>query len=187
MLAHFLAAPVNHVLRGETWALRRLAPFAGRTARFDLPPLRLDFIVRDGGEVAPAPPGAVPDLTLTASPFAAARIMAGDENAYAEVRVEGDTQFAQAVQLVLRNARWDAEEDLARFVGDSAAHRLAAAGRSALELPRHAARRLARNLSDYWLEEAPLIARRDDLERWVREVDTLRDDVERLAHRIARL
>jgi ubiquinone biosynthesis protein UbiJ len=56
-----------------------------------------------------------------------------------------------------------------------------------LQLQARAAASLARNLSDYWLEERPLIARRADVADWVHEVDRLRDDVERLAQRIARL
>jgi ubiquinone biosynthesis protein UbiJ len=72
-------------------------------------------------------------------------------------------------------------------LGDSLAHRVVGAGRAVLQLQARAAASLARNLSEYWLDEQPLIARRDDVARWLREVDTLRDDVERLAQRIERL
>jgi ubiquinone biosynthesis protein UbiJ len=187
MLAHFAAGPVNHVLRGESWALRRLQPHAGRSVRFDVFPFSFGFTIRDDGEVAPALPGAVPDVTVRVTPPAALRILGGDEAAFAEVSVQGDDAFAEAIHFVVRNARWDAEEDLARLLGDRAAHRLAEAGRGAVRLQARMTDSLARNLSDYWAEERPLIARRSDVEQFVHDVDTLRDDVERLAQRMARL
>lgn len=187
MLAYFAATPINHVLRGESWALRRLQPFAGRTARFHIPPFDLCLTVSGDGEVAPAARGAVADVSFRLTPPVALRILGGDDAAHAEVAVSGDTEFAQAVRLVVRNARWDVEEDLARIFGDIAAHRMAGAGRGLVRMQRRAASSLARNLSDYWLEERPLIARREDVEQFVRDVDTLRDDLERLAQRISRL
>ncbi|MCC6535625.1 MAG: hypothetical protein IT531_23995 [Burkholderiales bacterium] len=121
------------------------------------------------------------------TPAALARIVAGDQSAYAEVIVEGDPDFAQAIEHVVRHARWDLEEDLSRLLGDGLAHRVAAAGRNLLAFQRRAAASFARNLSDYWQEERALIARRSDVQRFVHDVDTLRDDVERLDQRISRL
>ena len=187
MLAYIAAAPVNHVLRGESWALRRLQPHAGKTARFDVFPFSLAFTVRDDGEVTPAMPQTAPDASFVLTPPVAIRILAGDADAYALAAVSGDPEFAQAIEFVVRNARWDLEEDLARIFGDTAAHRMAQGGRSLLAFPAQIAGRFARNLSDYWVEEQPLVARRSDVESFVSEVDTLRDDVERLAQRIARI
>lgn len=187
MLSQVAAGPVNHVLRGESWALRRLQPYAGRTARFDVFPISFAFTVREAGDVAAAAPGAVADVTVRVTPPAAMRILAGDESAFAEVAVHGDGEFAETIRFVVRNARWDAEEDLSRVFGDSIAHRLTQAGRAALQLQARVVNSLARNLSDYWVEERPLIARRTDVDHFVQDVDQLRDDVERLALRVERL
>jgi ubiquinone biosynthesis protein UbiJ len=187
LLSQLLAAPINHVLRAESWALRRLSPYAGRTAALFVAPFSLTLMVRESGEVAAAPPAAVPDVHISASLPAAMRILAGDERAYDEVRVQGDGEFAQAIRFVVQHARWDVEEDLARIFGDALAHRAVQTGRMAMQVPARALSSLAQNLSDYWVEERPLIARRDDVARWVQGVDRLRDDVERLAQRIERL
>jgi len=187
LLAVFAAAPVNHVLRGESWALRRLMPYAGKTAAFDAVPFAFSFTVRDDGTVAPAVPGIPPDATFRITMPAALRLLAGDERAYDEVVVNGDAEFAEVVAFVVRNARWDLEEDLARIFGDVAAHRLVGTGRSVLRLQARAAASVAHNLAEYWTEERPLIARRSDVSRFVDDVDALRDDLERLAQRIARL
>jgi len=137
--------------------------------------------------VSPAIPGTVPDVTVRVTPPAALRILGGDEAAFNEVKVQGDSDFAEALHFVVRNARWDAEEDLARLLGDRAAHRVAQAGRDALKFQARVADSIARNLTDYWVEERPLIARRADVAQFVQDVDTLRDDVERLAQRVERL
>jgi ubiquinone biosynthesis protein UbiJ len=114
-------------------------------------------------------------------------ILSGDDAAYREVAVSGDADFAQAVEFVVRNARWDAEEDLARIFGDVAAHRIVNAGQGLMRMQARAAQSFSRNLADYLVEERGLIARRAEVESFVREVDTLRDDVERLSQRVARL
>jgi len=187
LLAHIAAAPVNHVLRGESWALRRLQVHAGKTARFDVFPFSVAFTVRADGEVGPALPEVPADSTFVLTPPVAVRILAGDSSAYALVAVSGDGELAQAVEFVVRNARWDVEEDLARVFGDAAAHRMAEGGRALFALPARLAGNFARNVADYWVEERPLIARRNDVESFIRDVDSLRDDVERLAQRIARI
>ncbi|MFM7025678.1 MAG: hypothetical protein ACKOWC_06425 [Limnohabitans sp.] len=49
-----------------------------------------------------------------------------------KVRIEGDVQLAAEVNWLIDNVRWDAEEDLARLIGDAPAHTLAQLGRQAL-------------------------------------------------------
>jgi ubiquinone biosynthesis protein UbiJ len=187
VLAHVAQAPINHVLRGESWALRRLQEFAGRTARIEAFPIELSFTVTDSGEVVASAPNVVADATFRLSPVLALRILSGDDAAYREVVVSGDADFAQAVEFVVRNARWDAEEDLARLFGDVAAHRIVNAGQGLMRMQARAAQSFSRNLADYLVEERGLVARRAEVDSFVREVDTLRDDVERLSQRVARL
>lgn len=186
MLAHVAQAPINHVLRGESWALRRLQPFAGRTARFEAAPFSAAFVVRASGEIAAAQ-GSEFDVTLRCSPLTALRILGGEEAAYREVDVTGDAEFAQAIEHVVRNARWDFEEELARVFGDVAAHRTVGAARALVRMHARAVTSVMRNLSDYIVEERGLIARRTDVEAFMHDVDALRDDVERLGQRVTRL
>lgn len=187
MLGQLALAPINHVLRGESWALRRLQPFAGRTVKIQTLPFQITFTVTDSGEVAQALPNVEADATFRFSPAVALRILGRDESAFRDVAVSGDADFAQAIEFVIRHARWDAEEDLARVFGDIAAHRITAGAREVMRLQARAAQSLAHNLADYLVEERAIIVRRREIEAFVREVDTLRDDAERLAQRISRL
>lgn len=186
MLTQAIAQAVNHAMHQEGWPLDRLKPLAGRCARFTIPPFDLALIVAESGELAPAQADSVPDATVSLTPPLALRIAAGDEAAYAEVRVTGDSDVAEALLYVAKHLRWDAEEDLSRVLGDVAGRRVAQTGRDFLRWQAQAALNLARAFSEYWTEERPLIARAADVKSFVSEVDRLRDDVERLEKRIAR-
>ncbi len=186
MYLQLITPTINHVLRSNTWALQRLLPFAGRVVRIDHPPFSSSLVVTASGEVAAADPGAEANVTVRLTPALTLRLMARDASAWQDIKVEGDAEFAAAINHVARNVRWDVEEDLSRVFGDIAAHRMVEAGRKLDQWARQGADNLARSVSEYWTEEQPLIASRADVEQFNREVDTLRDDVARLEKRVER-
>ena len=183
------AAAINHLLAREAWARDRLAPFAGRRARFRLFPLPdLVLEIAASGQVSGAGAGAIEcDLTLTIPPAALPRILAHDEAALREVRVDGDPALANAVLFLFRNLRWDVEEDLGRAVGDVAAHRIAGGARDLAAWQRTARERLGENVADYLKDEAGLLLHPHETEAFGRAVDELRDAIERLEKRVDRL
>ena len=184
---HPAAAAVNHVLRTSPLARERLARHAGRTVALHIGPLTPAFTIQTTGEVTPALASAPRDLDVRISPFLLPRLLAREESAWGDVEMTGDAELAQEVSFIARNLSWDAEEDLSRFVGDIAAHRIASAARSLDAWARDAALRTAQGAAEYWTEESPLIATRVKVEGFVRDVAELRDAVERLEKRIARL
>jgi len=181
------AAAINHLLRGASWARDELGRFAGKTARFDLPPLAFSLGVEESGEVAPAAAGAMPAVTIKLTPGLMLRLAARDEAAWHEVEATGDADFATAINHVARNLRWDVEEDLSRAFGDIAAHRMAESGRTLQRWGQQALENTGRSFAEYWTEEQPLIAGRRDLEEFNRAVDELRDAVARLEKRVEQL
>ena len=74
---------------------------------------------------APAPEA---ELEVSISLPAAAPLLAlqGKDAVMRAARIEGSAEFAETLGFVIRNLRWDAEEDLSKVVGDIAAHRIAA-------------------------------------------------------------
>jgi len=181
------ARAANHVLRATPLALERLRRHAGRTVGFAVGPVDLAFTVQTTGELLPALPGTGRDLDVRASPFLLPRLALGDEAAFRDIAMTGDMELAQEVSFLLRNLRWDAEEDLARLVGDVAAHRIARAARTVLRETREAGLRGAQALAEYATEEAGLAATRVRIDGFVEDVARLRDDVDRLDKRIGRL
>ena len=182
-----VAAAINHLLKSASWARERLRPCAGKTARFTLAPFIVTLAIRDSGELADAPGAVGADASFTLTPGIALRMLARDQHAWQEVEVSGDTALAREILYVAQNLRWDVEEDLSRVVGDVAAHRMVSTARDLDRWGRDTADSFARSAAAYWTEERPLIASRADVERFVRDVDQLRDDVARLEKRLTRL
>jgi ubiquinone biosynthesis accessory factor UbiJ len=181
------AAAINHLLRSASWARERLQPFAGKIARFELIPFTIAFAILDTGEVIDAAPGTVPDATFTLTPGIALRMLAGDSGAWQQTTVTGDGALAREILYIAQNLNWDIEEDLSRVVGDIAAHRMVAAANELRRWQRESARSFSQAMAAYWTDEQPLIANKQDVERFVCEVDTLRDDVARLEKRLEQM
>jgi len=123
---------LNHVLMQEPEAMRRLARQKGQRIVLQWQKFSL--------QLSPTPAGLLErvqvdgfDLRLTVtdeSPLdIASALMRGNKPG---VRVEGDVQLAAEVNWLIDHVRWDAEEDLARWIGDAPAHTLAQFTRSAI-------------------------------------------------------
>lgn len=135
-MQHRVVLFLNHVLAQERAATERLARQCGRVARIQWRGYSMTLQVTPAGLFDVAPEFAEPHLRLEAtqtSPLGLAQaVLRGDKPA---VRIEGDVQLAADLQWLADNVRWDAEEDLARLVGDVPAHTLASvAGRAVLAL-----------------------------------------------------
>ena len=188
MLSAPAAVALNHLLRDAEWARAQLIPFSGRIIRFEVAPLAVAFVIESDGRLAAAPlESEAAALVQVGGPTLVRLVWLRDESARQDVRVTGDTALASALTGVLSAMRWDVEEDLSRVIGDVAAHRVAQAGSAFLAWQGRTATNLAQSLAEYWTEERPVIAGSEAVREFVRAVDMLRDDTERLEKRIDRL
>jgi len=123
---------LNHVLYSEPEAMRRLARQKGQRIELVWQKIQLQLQATPAGLLERCQFEGF-DLRLTVtdeSPLDVLTALArGDKP---RVRIEGDVQLAAEVNWLIDNVRWDAEEDLARLVGDAPAHTLAQLGRQAL-------------------------------------------------------
>lgn len=186
-----MPAPViaflNHVLSGAPWAKEALRPFAGRRiAVVTLVGRFLLAIAPDGGLCADDA-GSEPDLTIVADPVVLARIATGDMAARADLRVDGDEGFARALWYVASQLDWDYEEDLSRVTGDLIAHRIGETMRTLAATARDSARRVGLAAAEFVTEESRVTPPAAEIAAWLSDVDTLRDDLDRLDQRVARL
>ncbi len=177
---------LNHLLDAEPWARERLAPFAGESLELRAPPLpAVRLTILPAGRVQAG--GAEPGLVLTLRLEALGGLVRGAEHFVRSVEVAGDAGLAAEIMALVRHLRWDVEEDLSRLIGDVAARRVAQAGRDLALWQVDALRRLADSFADYASEEGRLLVRRAQLEALGASVAQLRDAIERLEKRIARL
>lgn len=128
---------LNHVLMQEPQAQARLARQKGRAVLLQWRQFHLSLAATPAGLLERVDPGQRPELRLTvtdSSPLALAdAALRGDKP---PVRIEGDVQLAAEVNWLVDHVRWDAEEDLARLIGDAPAHSLAQAASRAAEAVR---------------------------------------------------
>jgi ubiquinone biosynthesis protein UbiJ len=180
-------ALLNHLLRGQPWLRERLTPFAGRGVRLEAAPLpALALAIEPSGELREA--GDTPaDAVVRLSPLTLARLAVGDPAARTKVEVSGDAALAGAVAGVLSELRWDAEEDLSRVLGDIPAQRLVHLGHGLLDWQRRTLASVLASAAEYLVEERHVLPARALVASWARDVDALRDDVERLAKRLDRI
>ena len=182
-----LLAAINHLLGQAAWAREKLVPFAGHAAQIKLPPFEAAFLI--GGDGFLATPAPEADLEVSISLPAATPLLAlqGKDAVMRAARIEGSAEFAETLGFVIRNLRWDAEEDLSRVFGDIAAHRIVSGTREFAAWQQQAAQNFAENLAEYFTEEQPMIAHQADIARFSSDIDRLRDDVARLEKRLQKL
>lgn len=182
-----LQAAINHLLGQAAWAREKLVPFAGHAAQVKLPPFEAAFLISPDGSITAATPDAALEVSISLPPTTPLLPLQGKDAVMRAARIEGSAEFAQALGFVIRNLRWDAEEDLSRLVGDIAAHRIVKGGQEFTAWQQQAAQNFAANLAEYFTEEQALVARKDDLADFSANVNQIRDDIARLEKRLQHL
>lgn len=184
MLDTALITGLNHLLANAGWARSRLQPFAGRHARFDIPPLQLAFSVTSAGLLEPIPDEATPDVVILLPANAPLLLIQGLDKLMAVARVDGNADFATELSFVLRNLHWDVEEDISRVVGDIAARRLVQGTSQLAAWHRQGSDRLAANLAEYLAHENPLLLSRAEFDRFRTDIDEFTNELSRMETRM---
>ena len=99
----------------------------------------------------------------------------------------GDLQVAERYSQLLKFARPDLEDEIAKWIGDVPAHALGRVARDAGEWLGRAASALRMNTAEFLQEESRALPAAHEAEAFYADVERLRDDVERAAARLARL
>ena len=189
-----LEQAINRLIELDPAVAARLTPLHGKVIRVELrgTGIELNFVPGHDGHLQLL--GSVegePDSTLSGSPLDLIRASDSSEGARqlfsGNIRIEGDNQAAHRFSEALGSLDIDWEEQLSRLTGDIAAHEIGRGLRAVVREGRRIGRSSGENLSEYLTEEARLLPHRFEVEDFLSDVDTLRDDVERLAARIALL
>lgn len=180
-----LLAALNHVLDQADWARKKLQPFAGRGVRIAMAPFELRFVISGDGHLQSS--HSEPDLDIVLPTDTPLRALQGGDQVMKAAQISGPADFADALGFVLRNLRWDIEEDLSKVAGDVAARRIVAMLNAFAGWQRQAARSLAGNVGEYLTEENPVLVKPAEMAAFVAEVGQLHSDLARLEQGIARL
>jgi ubiquinone biosynthesis protein UbiJ len=178
---------LQHLINQNSWAHALLQPFAGKSVRLDFLLAKATLVILENGNLAVAGETNIPDATVTIPPGLLLRLIAKDESAKMQIRVEGDTHLASELSKVFSNIRWDYEDDLSKVVGDIPASKLGQFLRKSTSTVKATGTNLSEMLFEYWQEEKPMIAKKRHVEQFNQAVDILRADVDRLEKRFDKL
>jgi ubiquinone biosynthesis protein UbiJ len=128
-----------------------------------------------------------PNATISGGPFSLLALSGPAPEAVLQrgaVRIDGDAELAQKFRELALLLRPDLEEELSLVVGDVPAHQLGRFARAAFGWTRKAASTTVHNAAEYLGHERRDLVPRSEADQFLQGVDTLREDVDRLAARI---
>lgn len=187
-----LETVLNRTLALDPESAAQLAPLDGRRIEIAMqsPNLHFAVSVREGRIVIGPPDSeAETDLSLKASLGALlARALPGNApQGHGKITISGDAELAQRLQKLV--ARFDPDVE-ARFVaafGEIAGVQIYRAFQGGFAAMRDNAKAFARDGAEYLTEESRDLIGRAELSAFCDDVDELRDAVERLERKVARL
>lgn len=181
-----IIAVINHLLSRQPMLCDKLRAHAGGVACLEVGAIPLKLAVAADGLFQLAE-NAEPNVTIRIKPADLPQVMMTMEKAFSYVTISGDADFARTISEIANELYWEPEEDLAPFFGDIAAVRIIQAARATLSQAKLGSRKFFENMAEYLLEENPTLMYRQAGEKFASDVAIIRDDVERLAKRIASL
>ena len=189
-----LEAALNRALALDPDTREGLRALDGRSVALHVaaPPLALQITVAgERLQVGPVQPGDEPDLSVrsTLGGLISQLPFFRNDNAppVGKLRIEGDADLARRLQRLAERFDPDWQQPFAAVFGDVLGVQIANAMRAALRHARDAGSAFAANAAEYVTEESRDVVGRDELNAFFDDVDVLRDDVERIAVRVARL
>lgn len=189
-----LEAALNRALALDPETRDGLRALDGRrvVVRIAAPALALQISVdRDELRVGPADDNIEPDLAVRSTlgglisqlPF----LRRDDAPPVGKLRIEGDADLARRLQRLAERFDPDWQQPFTAVFGDVIGVQVAKAFAAALRSARITAGTLAASAAEYVTEESRDAVSRGELEAFYDDVDDVRDGVERLAARVARL
>ncbi|MCY4610622.1 MAG: hypothetical protein OXC38_02800 [Gammaproteobacteria bacterium] len=180
-----LSTLIDQALRTDAEAQKRLQAMGQRTIRLELFPLPAIGLRTADGQLAVESPAEPADLAVSGHLVAFVRyVLSGRADG---IRLEGEGEIAQDFRDFLATLDIDWEELLSRAVGDVPARLMMRTVEECRQVARNFSTAAESNTRDYLHEESGLLPNASDLDRFVREVDRLRDDLERFELRLDRI
>lgn len=196
-IASELAAAATEVLEQTINAALQLDPegsaalgrFTGKVIAIELQgsPLTLFCLPGTGSLLLMTQFSGEPDTTLSGRPLALFKLVTGDSRRVlfeGEVKISGDVELGQQFKQVLDRLHIDWEEALSHFTGDIVAHKAGHLLREIDSWWQHTRERVSANGAEYLQQEMWVLPTRQEVEQFYQGVETLRDDVARLAARL---
>ena len=190
MLSTALESLLNRGLPRSVRARALCAELGGRRLAVEAPAVARLMIESDGVALRIRRGEAAADASIVGGPLSLLIVGGGlsrEPITRGEVEIRGDADVAEKFQELMRLLSPDVEEELSLVLGDVPAHRIGRLARGAADWTGRAAATLWRDLGEYASHERRDLVPRPEGEGFLRGVDALREDVDRLAARLEQL
>lgn len=192
-LGRLLEAALNRALALDAPTQAQLASLEGQRIGVELRGLNLALAisVQDGRLHVGPHWEKTSDLNLRAAPasLVAFALRRGEDSALppGKVEISGDAELARRMEKLFRGFRPDIEEAFAQTFGDVLGVPLARTLQRAFDWSRESASALARDSAEFLREESRDLIAPAEMEKFLGDVDTLRERTDRLNARVQHL
>jgi ubiquinone biosynthesis protein UbiJ len=183
LFAGAIERAIDQAIRNDPTAPERLRALEGRCIQLALSGLGIDlfFVGQPDRLDIVAESDLPPDTVIRGSPAALLAMAAPDWlDANSGVRIEGDAGAAQALEKLMRRLDPDWEQLLTRQLGDVIGHQVWRLLRDSLAGGQRLAGVAGDQVGHYLREESGLLVTQSEAQSFTRDVDELREAVDRL-------
>ena len=192
-IAAVLETAINQVLQLDSDTVEQMQQLQGKVIAVELQGVNvtLYLIPRAEGLNVFGQFEGEPDTILRGTPIAMAKMglakNAGDVLFEGDVEISGDVELGQQFREVLDGLDIDWEEHLSHFTGDIVAHKMGNLVRGIVNWGKQTTEILGKDAAEYFQEESRELPNRREVNNFLKNIDTLRSDVDRMEARISRL
>ena len=187
MLTATLENVLNRGLPRSPRAQQLCAELTGRSVAVEVREITRLLLESTGSTLRITRAAAGADAEIVGGPFGLLALGAEHPEAVlqrGDVEIRGDAELAQKFRELVLLLRPDLEEELSGLIGDVPAHQIGRFARMARGWTHQAARTTAENLAEYLAHERQHLIPRNEGDQFLRGVDAVREDVDRLEARI---
>jgi ubiquinone biosynthesis protein UbiJ len=181
---------LNRGLPRSPRAQELCAGLAGRKLAIEIPDVTRVLVESTGTSLRITRDGAAADAEIIGGPLGLLALAGDSPQAVLQRRgvdVRGDAAMAEKFRELGMLLRPDLEEDLSQLIGDVPAHQIGRFARMAASWGQRAVSTTVQNFSEYFAHERRDLVSRNEGEQYLRGVDLLREDLDRLEARLEQL
>lgn len=189
LLTPLLAQGINHLLAQEPKLAALLAKHGGQTLSLALPaPFSQPFVfqVLSSNSLAAFTFSheQSADVTIT---LKQGFLAAPADEKLRFIRLEGDALMAQNLATLAQNLRWDAQHDLAKFFGNSAAHQIVSGAKAVAARAQDLLARGKSNINEFVLHDSGWLASPAQWAAHKADISALEKRIAALASKVGRV
>jgi ubiquinone biosynthesis protein UbiJ len=179
---------INHVIEQEKWAHNLLLSREGQIVAISLPVGNFQLMIQNGLLANTSDNTGVAAVSLEISQEAIwAFLREGKSGAMKFVRISGDVDFAADLNRLAADLKWEAEEDLAKLIGDAPSRRILLESKKLFQQASLAVDDFKLGLRDYLVNEKNTLLGAQQFNKFKSEIRLLRDQLDRTEKKIIKL